>query len=299
MKRLVGGLCLAVSMLSSTAANAADTKICISTWDQTNPYWVDLVRGAREQAEANGAELVANDPNAEVAKQVEALENFTSLGCNAIIVAALNPEATRAALTEARDKGIKIIAQSMDLPVADIWVSADERDMGYTIGIEAGNWIKEKLGGEADVLILNNDRNPQIIARKEGMKEGIFEVAPNAKIVADQPALNTQEGMQVTESVLQAHPNLQVIVGYNDSSALGALAAVESADRSSPTFFIGGVDATAEARERIGSDTVFRASVDNVPYENGKLDIDLALKLINGEAVEYKQVVPVQVYRKP
>ncbi|MCP8894577.1 sugar ABC transporter substrate-binding protein [Shinella daejeonensis] len=298
MNRLLGGVCLVASIFSAAAAHAADTKICISTWDQTNPYWVDLVRGAKEQAEANGAELVVNDPYAEVSKQLEALENFTALNCNAIIIAALNPEATRAALTEARARGIKIVAQSMELPVADIWVSADERDMGYTIGVEAGNWIKEKLGGEAEVLILNNDRNPQVIARKEGMKEGIAEKAPNARIVADQPALNTQEGMQVTESVLQANPDLNVIVGHNDSSALGALAAVESADRSSDTFFIGGVDATAEAKDRIEAGTAFRASVDNVPYENGKLDVDLALKLIKGEEVEYKQVVPVKVYRK-
>ncbi|MHA7774716.1 sugar ABC transporter substrate-binding protein [Roseibium sp. M-1] len=296
LKNSLKTLVFAGAMMLATGVKAEEPKICVSTFDLTNPYWVNLVNGAKERAAEVGAELVVNDPANDNTKQIAALENFITIGCKAIIVASLDPASTEGVLTDARNAGVKVIAQSMETPVADIWASADEYDMGYTIGVEAGKWIAEKLGGEANVLVLNNDRIPQMIARKEGIVAGIKENAPNAKVVADQAAINTAEAMAVTESVLQANPDLNVIVSINDASALGALAAVESAGTDTTNMFIGGVDATPEAREKIESDTAFRASVDNVPYENGILDVDFAMKLINGEELEYRQVIPVKNY---
>jgi ribose transport system substrate-binding protein len=289
---------LAATLLAATVAHAAQPKICISTWDLTNSYWVNLVNGAKEQAAKSGAELIVSNPANDTNKQLDSLENFSTIGCKAIIVAAINPQATKAPLDKARAGGVKIIAQSMETPVADVWASADEHDMGETIGMEAGKWIRDKLNGKAEVLILDNDRIPQMIARKDGIKAGIKKYAPGAVIVAEQPAPGTSEAMQTTENVLQAHPKLQVIVSVNDASALGALAAVESANRSNATFFIGGVDATPEARAKIAAGTAFRASVDNVPYANGQQDVDFAMKLIKGDKLPYRQVIAVKAFTK-
>lgn len=285
-----------VSLLVAGNANAAGEKICVTTWDLTNPYWVNLVNGIKERAGEVGAEVAVADPANDVNKQVAALENFATIGCKAIIVAPIDPASTQAPLEAAKAAGIKIIAQSIETPVADVWASAEERDMGYVIGKEAGAWIAEKLGGEAKVLVLNNDRIPQMIARKEGIKAGISELAPNAVFAADQPASNTAEALTVTETVLQSNPDLQVIVSINDASALGALAAVESSGVATENFFVGGIDATPEARNAIDGGTPFRASVDNVPFENGRQDVDIAMELIGGKQIEYRQVIAVKAY---
>lgn len=278
------------------SAQAQGEKICVTTWDLTNPYWVNLVNGIKERAGEVGAEVSVADPANDVNKQVAALENFTTAGCKAIIVAPIDPASTQAPLQAARDAGIKIIAQSIETPVADVWASAEEHDMGYVIGKEAGKWVAEKLGGEAKVLVLNNDRIPQMIARKEGIKAGITELAPNAQFVADQPASNTAEALTVTETVLQSNPDIQVIVSINDASALGALAAVESSGVDTSNFFVGGIDATPEAREAIDAGKALRASVDNVPFDNGRQDVDIAMDLIGGKDLEYRQVIAVKAY---
>lgn len=275
---------------------AEGSKICISTWDLTNPYWVNLVNGAKERAEEIGAEFVVNDPSNDVSKQIAAIENFVTIGCNAIIVAAIDPASTGAPLQDARDAGVKIIAQSMETPVADVWASADEFDMGYTIGVAAGKWLASNVEGAPEVLIINNDRVPQMIARKEGIIKGIMEHAENAEIVADQGAQNTAEALAVTESVIQANPGLDAVVTINDNTALGALAAVESSGIDASKFFIGGIDATPEARNKINGGTAFRASVDNVPFDNGRQDVDLAIELIEGKPLEYRQVIGVKAY---
>ncbi|NKB80070.1 sugar ABC transporter substrate-binding protein [Ochrobactrum daejeonense] len=280
----------------AAAAHAEAPKICVSTWNLTNPYWVNVVNGAKERGAEVGAEIVVNDPSNDNSRQIASIENFVTLGCKAIIIAAIDPASTEQPLADARAAGVKIIAQSMETPVADVWASADEHDMGHTIGVEAGKWIAEKLDGKASVLVLNDDRQPQMIARKQGILDGIAEKAPDAKIVADQTAPDTATGMTVTESVLQANPGLNVVVANNDASALGALAAAESAGIDTTNMFIGGVDATPEAREKIDGKTAFRASVDNVPFDNGRQDVDFAMKLIAGEKIEYRQVIKVKAY---
>lgn len=291
-------LALALTVASSAVAFAqdSDAKVCISTWDQTNPYWVNLVRGAQARADELGVELVVNDPSNDVSKQIAAVENFVTIGCNAIIIAAIDPAAMGAPLTDAQNAGVKVIAQSMETPVADVWASADEYDMGHTIGVAAGQWLAENAPEAPKVLIINNDRVPQMIARKDGIIDGIKEHAPSAEIVADQGAQNTAEAMSVTESVLQANPQLNAVVTINDNTALGALAAIESLGMPAEQFFVGGIDATPEARTLIDGGTSFRASVDNVPFKNGGQDVDIAMSLINGEELEYRQVIAVEVY---
>jgi len=283
---------------NGTQEKSGDAKITvgITTFDLVNPYWVKLVDGARKKADKLGIKLVVADPTGNNAKQINALVNFIAMGVDGIIVSALQPAATKQVLSDARDAGIKIIAQSMETPVADIWVSASEWDMGHTIGVEAGKWIKNKLNGKAEVLILANDKIPQMITRKKGLIAGMTEYAPDAEVVAVQDANVTELGMKVTENVVQAHPNLKVVAALNDAGALGALAAVESAGLAADDFFIGGIDATPEGREKIDGGTVFRASVDNIPYENGMMDIDLMVELLNGKDLEYQQVVPVKAY---
>jgi ribose transport system substrate-binding protein len=282
--------------LSATAAAAQDAKICISTWDLANSYWVNLVNGAQERADELGVELVVNDPANDVGRQIAAIENFATIGCNAIIIAAIDPASMAAPLADAQAAGIRIIAQSIETPVADVWASADEYDMGYTIGVAAGQWLAANVEDAPQVLVLNNDRIPQMIARKDGIIAGILEHAPTAEVVADQGAQSTAEAMAVTESVLQSNPELDAAVAINDSQALGALAAVESSGMDTAQFFVGGIDATPEARAQIEAGTAFRASVDNVPFANGRQDVDIAMSLIAGDDLEYRQVIAVEAY---
>ena len=62
------------------------------------------------------------------------------------------------------------------------------------------------------------------------------------------------------------------------------------------TVFVGGIDATPEARSKIDEKTAFRASVDNVPFANGRQDVDIAMDLIAGKKIEYRQVIAVAAY---
>jgi ABC-type sugar transport system substrate-binding protein len=274
-----------------------DYKIGLSLWGYDNQYWVELREGAQKRCDELGAELVVADPNNVVSQQVADVENFITMGVDAIILAAIDPQSVEAVAKQARDAGIKVIAQSIQIEQCDVYSSADEYGMGYVVGQGAGQWIVDNYGADAAIefAVLNYDSNSSCIPRGDGLQEGILSIAPNAKLVARQDASTVADGQKVTDSLLQANPNLQVIVCQNDSIALGALSSVQAAGKDTKDFYIGGLDNTKEAREKIKAGTALRASLDNIPYDNGTIDVDLCMDLINGKTVDPRYVIETKL----
>lgn len=278
--------------LAQTAAKEG-MKIGLTAYDLTNPYWVMLVNGAQDRAEELGIELIVNDPKSDPSQQMTALENFLTMDVDAIIVGALDIAACEGVLKQAREKGVKIVAQSTRTDTRDVWVSAEEYNMGYVCGEGLGKWLLAKYGADAapTVAVLAWDVIPTIIPRGDGLVDGIKAYVPGANVIrqnANTPAL----GQSVADSLLQAYPDLVGIACANDAGAIGAYSAVQAAKRDGDDFYIGGIDATDEALAIIKKGMSFRATVDLIPYENGAIDVDLCVKLASGEAVEDPYVVP-------
>lgn len=275
------------------SAEEENYRIGFSMWEFGNTYFVNVRDGAQEKCDELGYELIVADPKNDVSQQVTDIENFITMGVDAIIVCAIDPNAVDSALVEAQEKGIKILAQSIEIQNCDVFAATDEYEIGFKVGAGAGQWIADNYGEDAEIecALLCNDSNSSTIARGDGMEEGIHSIAPNAKIVARQDASSAAEGQTIADSLLQANPNLQVMVCMNDATALGALSAVQDAGKDNDDFCIIGLDNTDEARNAIAEGTALRATLDNTPYENGKVDIELCQKLLSGEEVEWRHIV--------
>lgn len=271
--------------------------IGMSTLNLSNPFFVALTDAAKEFAENNNAELMINDSQDQTERQVTALENFIASGCDAIIVTAVDPEAILPVVKSARAQGIVVVCHTTKLDEYDAWVAADEYDMGYTLGIAAGEWIASNLGDEEiQAATLNFDTIPQVINRKKGIMEGVLEKAPNVKFVADATAGDPQAGMEATENFIQTYPDLQVLLGINDGGALGGYEAFMAAGKTGDQYLVGGIDATPEGIEKVREGGIFRVTVDQAPVTAGQKCVELALKAIKGESFEkdyLQDLVPV------
>lgn len=285
----------------STDDSSADEeviKIGMSTLNLSNPFFVELTNAAKAYGAERNVEILINDSADKIEKQIEALENFISSGCKAIIVTAVDPEAILPVVQRARAEGIVVIAHTSKLEEYDAWVAADEYDMGYTLGTAAGKWIAENWGTEEPIEagVLNYDVLAQVINRKNGIIEGVHEYAPNVTFVADATAGDPQTGMDVTESFIQANPNLRVVLGINDGGTLGAYEAFMAAGMDGDNYLIGGIDATPEGIAKVAEGGIFRITVDQAPSIAGAKCVELALAALNGEEyeVDYLQdLVPV------
>ena len=280
----------------ATGGATEGLKIGLSVYDLANPYFVSVANGAQAKCDELGIELIIDDPKSDAAAQVTALDNFITMEVDAIIVCPLDTAACESVVKEAKDKGIAGISQSSCTETHDVWVSADEYNMGYVCGDGAADWIVEKYGADAEITcaVLCWDQISTQIARGDGMEDAIAEKCPNAKIIR-QDANTTAQGQSVTDSLLQANPDLQVIVCLNDAGGIGAYSAVQAAGKDNDDFYIGSIDATDEAKAQIQKGGAYKATVDLIPFENGGIDVELAVQLINGETLDDTYVIPAQL----
>lgn len=270
--------------------------IGVSILELGNPYYKSLVNGMKLEAANKGAELIINDPDTNVDRQIEAVQDFIDKKVDAIIIAALDKEKLDPILGEAMKAGIKVVAQSTKVDNCDIFVSAEEWEMGHTIGQCAGEWIMDKLEGKAQYAILSYDGILQLRNREKGIKDGIDEYAPESELVDTLYVATTpDEAYEATLELLKKYPDLKVIISINDSGAIGALQAYEETEKDSDDVFIGGVDATPEAVELIKGGTALRCTVDIIPEYNGTIDVNFALKLINGQIVPNRFRIDTEV----
>lgn len=286
----------AVEEAAEAAGSTEGLKIGLSVYDLANPYFVSVANGAKAKCEELGIELIVDDPKSDAAAQVTALDNFITMEVDAIIVSPLDVAACESVVKEAKEKGIVVISQSSCTETHDVWVSADEYNMGYVCGGGAADWIVEKYGADADftVAVFCWDQISTQIARGDGMEDAILEKCPNINIVR-QDANTTAAGQSVADSLLQAHPDLQAIVCINDAAGIGAYSAVQAAGKDTTDFYIGSIDATDEAKAQIQKGGAYQATVDLIPYENGGIDVELAVQLINGETLDDTYVIPAQL----
>jgi ribose transport system substrate-binding protein len=142
---------LAVFAGSKTDGKKAEKiKVGFLVLDLTNPFWNTQAEGAKAKAaEYDNLELIIVDGQSDPAREINAVENWTTQGVDGIMLSAIDAEAVAPYLKRAKEKGIYVVGAIHPVPAVDLDASLtlDEYNFGYMAGTEAGKWINNKLGG--------------------------------------------------------------------------------------------------------------------------------------------------------
>ena len=263
-------------------------KIGYSIMNIDNPYFISVKQGVEDRCKELGIEVVVSDAGYDAATQYSHFENFISMGVDGIIADPIDQKSLTDIVDQAKAAGIPVIGEAQPIDNASANCIVNEYDYGYLNGTQAAKWINEKLGGKGKVVIISQDNVEAVIQRGNGLQDAILKLAPESEIVARQAGDTPEMGMKIAESVLQSHPDVNVIVGVNDSGALGAYEAVKNMGIDTTNFLVGGADFTAEAQAKIKEEgSFYRYTIDIQPYETGKKCVDLILDVLeNGEKAE-------------
>ncbi len=111
--------------------------------------------------------------------------------------------------------------------------------------------LVEKMGGEGKIAHIGGQPgHTGAQARGQGFLNVVAR-NPNIEVADDQPAdWDTTKAAQLTESILNRHPDLKAIFADNDDMALAARQAVENAGLGDQVF-VGGVDAMTPAIQAV------------------------------------------------
>lgn len=260
-------------------------KVAYVTMDITSPYFIEMIEGMKEKSDELGIEFTVHDGRYEAQPQIDAIETLIVQGVDVIILSANDPAALQSSVDKARAEGIKVVAANVEMQNVDAFVSLVEKDYGLVGGGIAGKYIAENMDGEAEVAVLTFTQVPAVIERGNGLIEGIKNHAPNAKIVAKIEANDRESGLKAIENVLQSNPNLNVVVGVSDDAVLGGYQAMMAAQRTGTDVCLVGLDAVDEAIGKIKEGGIYRGTVDIDPYGSGKVIMEAAQKVANGEVM--------------
>lgn len=270
-------------------------KIGFSIQDISNPSWSEMYKYMEEKAKDIGVEITLSDCKADPEKQIASLENFIQGGYDAIIVHCFDAESATSTLQDAKDKGIKIVAYDTNLDIADCYFGLDNYEVGKQIAKNASDFIDKTFPeGACEVGVCNYPLNQVCLDRAEGILDGLKEYAPGATVVAEAQAGYTDEGIEVGENFMQAHPNMKVVVGIDDAGLLGVYEAVKASGKMADDFGMFGIDALDEAVKLISENTIFRSTIYLDLNTVGEKMVQSAYDLTQGKEVEKTTYFPME-----
>lgn len=290
------------TMSAGTAVYADDAKEDYTvgmTLNLGNLTWAELAESAKAHGKELGMNVTVQNSNDDATTQVSQIENFIQADVDAIIVAAVESNSVEDVCKTAQDAGIKVIAYTQVIENADAEYLVDAYNTGYACGKRAAEWIKEVYGDEPIEWALEDlPKYPEIIDRANGIKEAIEELAPNAELVATQPAEVMEDGQKNAENFMQSHPDIKVICSIGSGGGAGANEGVKSyiSEDEYDKFGIFGIDATEQEIMNIINGDPQKSSVSlGGGAKHGEMLIDIADNFRNGVEQEKEQYMPITV----
>jgi ribose transport system substrate-binding protein len=290
-------------LFSSLAVSAQDDAVPCGDVDKLGyspltmefDYFRFTVLGMQQVADTCGIELVVDDPSSDAAAQVSGIENLIAAGVDGVGIVSVDPVAVIAAVDAAHAAGIPVVSQVSTFEGADVYVGLPEHEFGRLQGQLNGQALLENKPNEEtyQFAILNADSLGEgLLDRKQGLIDGLAESVSNYEIVSDVEAWAEDTALSAVETILQANPELDLIMTVNDPGSLGARSAVQSAgiDLRSGTI-VGGLGIDKRVLEGVLAGD-FPGTVSPEPVATGRTMMELMLRSINGEDIETQVDVP-------
>jgi ribose transport system substrate-binding protein len=309
MKQQLALICLAAVVGTSCnrgAAPAGSAKPTVALVLKTlnHPYFVDMRRGAQEAADRLGVTLQvqAAEREIDVEKQMQIVENMIQTGIQVLVITPSGSREIVSALVKARNAKVPIVVVDtrVDAKAAadagvrtETFVGSDN----YAGGQLAGEHLVKISGGKARVGILEGIPGHETgDSRLRGFHDAV-NASPGIVVVASQPAnWERDQGFNVFQNMLQAHPDIDSVFACSDLMALGAIEAIAAAGRTG-TIKVIGFDALDDAKKAIAAGTM-DASVAQFPAEMGRAAIESAVKVIHGEPLPADIKVKLELVTK-
>lgn len=220
-------------------------KVLAFAQDNEREFMQGVDRGLAAAAKDRGLEYRRALANNDAAKGVEQVQLFLASKIGGLVAAPVDPASMSRSLQELIWSGAYV--GTIVPPPATSLLNAPQYETGKVLAEAAAAYIKDKLGGKANVVILSHDSMEFLAPRFAAMRD-IFKAMPGVTIVADisPNPVNKEGGFATMSTILQAHPDVDVVLGA-DTVVLGALAALEAAGKARPDQFLGGIDGEPEA----------------------------------------------------
>jgi ribose transport system substrate-binding protein len=293
----VAGPVLAACGTTSTSASSGSSsskptgnrkKIGFSQPDTSASIWGPLMLGAKQECQSRGYELLESHANSQLSGQLSEIQTWIAEGVGAIVALPLDNNAIIPLIKSAHAKGVKFLDYSDNaLPGVDGWVIFDNLQGAKLVGQYAGQWVNQTLGGKAQVALLTHQIQLTGKQRIEGCVSALQAVAPGAKVVAQHEGVLSPDTFPAFQTMLQAHPDINVAICIADEGCAGVEQAFMGTHPSAQRIkdmFICGFDGSGPVIKAVGTGGAIRATGALDAVAIGKASIAAAANAIEGKS---------------
>jgi fructose transport system substrate-binding protein len=272
---------------------------------QTNPYFVAMKQAAQAEAAKEGVRLsvAAGTQDGDTQNQINEIYTAIARGDKGILFTS-NGSATNAALRQARDAGLYVIA--LDTPLtppetAGNTFATDNEEAGRLIG----RYAAHALNGKPAVIAMLDLYNDQVVTvdterdhgflegmgiptgskrqnglepkkgRYTGGKGGTYEIA------CHRPTQGAIDGGRAAmEQCLSANPDINVVYSMNEPSGQGAYAALTAAGKQKQALLVT-IDGSCQGIDLVRR-KIFDADATQYPGKMAQLGVRAIAKIARG-----------------
>lgn len=280
--------------------DVTEAKVGFAQDTLNQPWRSNQAKNVKDEFSKNGLDAVITDGQGKAEQQVANIEDMLVQGLDLLVVSPAQAGALTPVVKEVYEKGIPVVCVDRCIDSTDYttFVHADN----YAIAALVADYIAEKMtakygSAKGNIVVLEGvPGSTTSVQRSEGFLNRIKEKYPELVILASQPANYRRDtAMAVMEDFLQAYDNIDVVFTFADESTMGAITAIENADRRAE-ILITSVNGTTE-----GIKAIIDGRMDcSVLYTNASgPGVELAMKILRGESVPKNIVInPVMINEK-
>nr|WP_057924253.1 sugar ABC transporter substrate-binding protein [Burkholderia ambifaria] len=287
----------AAAILAMPLAHAEKIGVTMASFDDT--FLTILRNSIGDAAKKDGATVQIEDGGNDVGKQLSQVQNMIAQKVDAIIVNAVDTDATpkiTKMVTAAKIPLVYVNRKPVDfdkLPAGVAVVASDEKQSGTL----QARQVCKLLGGKGDILVLMGElSNESARARTKDIEDVIASKDCSGMKIVDkrEGKWSRTQGQDITMNWLSSGTKFDAIVSNNDEMAIGAINALKAARKLTPKTVVAGIDATPDGLAAMKSGEL-KVSVYQNAAGQGQQAVAAALKLAKKQPVERFVNVPFEL----
>ena len=265
-------------------------KVAMVVKSTETEFWKSAFAGAKAAATEYNLDLSIQGPDTEEDYQTQnvMVSRAVEEGAEALVFSAIDYENNVPAVEIAAQAGLEIVAidSRADSDKISTYIGTDN----YAAGRMAAKAALQCGESQIRVGLVNydvNSANGQ--EREQGVRE-ILEQLDNVEIVDAINVFSLAENAQArTAAMLMEHPDINVIIAFNEPTSVGAARAVNELKLEDKVWLVG-FDSNVETVDKLQNGVVDVLIVQN-PYAMGYLGVESAYKLMAGQDTEVQETV--------
>ena len=255
--------------------------VAVITKGSDSDFWNDVKNGAFSAATEYNIDITFEGPDSEedYESQNEMIENAVSKNVGAIVLSAIDYEKNAPAVQKAIDKGIKVITVDSDVDAngKELFIGTDNVSAGKKAAEQAIELCKNEKS--VNIGIVNYGENTENgKQRLKGFTDYIDKVK-NAKVVASVNVESNAESATLgAKQLIEENKGINVLIGFNEWSALGVGYAIKELNLKDEVFGIG-FDSNVNCVGMLETGEIDTLIVQN-PFSMGYLSVSKAAEFL-------------------